>query len=122
MYDRSADLRDEYRRVGLANPNSPRLDAILAELRTLGSDWIAIGCKARYGTIYSYQTPNGQWVDVDDVVTTVGEWASATEQPSEPSGGAVSPGADEHGTSDAPPHHKGKGKRKKGKRGKRGRR
>lgn len=116
IYDRSAQLRDEYKRVALANPGDPRLDQILAELRNLGSDWIAIRCKDRFGSIAAIQLPNGQWGDLDDA-TDLEEWVPISE---EPSGGTTPPGTDEHGSSDTSSHRKRKSK--KGKRGKRGRR
>lgn len=43
------DLIGEYGRVGRANANDPRLDDILAQLRSLGTTWNQIGCRAAFG-------------------------------------------------------------------------
>lgn len=112
IYDRVAALLAEYKEVGQANPADPRLDGILSELRNLGSDWIALRCKDRFGSIAMYHLPNGQWADPSEI-TDQGEWVPVTEQ----SGGVITPATDEGTPSDTSPRRKGKGKGKRGKRG-----
>lgn len=62
IYDRSEQLRAEYKQVGIANPGSARLDEILAELRTLASNWESLHCDDRYGSVATMEhLPDGSW-------------------------------------------------------------
>ncbi|HEX5500123.1 MAG TPA: hypothetical protein VFX03_12885 [Thermomicrobiales bacterium] len=67
LYDRTEQLRNEYKDVASTNPGSNRLDEILTELRNLGSDWKSLHCDDRYGSIAApARVPGGPWqVDLD---------------------------------------------------------
>ena len=61
LQDRALELLEEYK-----DPNlSPaQREAVLAELRNVGSDWIAIGCKSRYGNILREALPGAPLDDL----------------------------------------------------------
>jgi len=51
LQNQAQDLIDEYGRVGRANPNDPRLNDLLAQIRSVGTTWQQIGCQAAFGNI-----------------------------------------------------------------------
>jgi hypothetical protein len=56
LQDRADILREQHRRLALANPEDPRLDAILHEMRAIGLRWAEL-CKETYGSIVSNPVP-----------------------------------------------------------------
>ena len=50
LQDKADSLREQYDEIGRANPNDPRLDDILAQLRQIGSQWIDV-CAGTFGNI-----------------------------------------------------------------------
>jgi hypothetical protein len=54
LQQRAYDLLDEYKNLEAKNPE--RSQEIMNELRTIGSDWVSIGCKAGFGDIVGLET------------------------------------------------------------------
>ncbi len=66
IQNHAGDLIKEYGEVASNNPNDPRLDDILAALRSDGTTWRQIGCQAAFGDIARVmpQPTKGLWGDI----------------------------------------------------------
>jgi hypothetical protein len=51
LQDQAGSLVSQYGATAGANPNDPRLDDILSQLRSIGTTWQQIGCQGVYGNI-----------------------------------------------------------------------